>query len=93
MASTNHGGARANAGRKRTPLPKQLTDNALAQLTAFVDAGDIQAVRMVIDRSFPALKSITPTGTLDAELLKMKIKELSEFEQRIAALERASNGK
>lgn len=85
--ANNHGGARPGAGRKRNPLPKQLTDNALARLYDLVDAGDVQAVRMVIDRSFPALKSVTPTGTLDAELLKLKIKELSEFEERLAALE------
>lgn len=91
--ANNHGGTRAGAGRKRSLLPKQLTDNALTRLSELVDAGDVQAVRMVIDRSFPALKSITPTGTLDAELLKMKIKELSEFEERIAALERGNHGK
>ncbi|EBD6766780.1 hypothetical protein M7793_22270 [Enterobacter hormaechei subsp. hoffmannii] len=90
--ANGHGGARAGAGRKRSPLPKQLTDNALKRLSELVEEGDVQAVRMVIDRSFPALKSITPIGTLDAELLKLKIKELSEFEERLAALE-ASNGK
>lgn len=82
-----HGGARPGAGRKRSPLPKKLTDSALVQLAALVDSGDVAAVRMVIDRSFPALKSVTPVGTLDAQLLQLKIKELSEFEERLAALE------
>lgn len=82
-----HGGARPGAGRKRTPLPKKLTDSALLRLGELLDAGDVQAVKMVIDRSFPALKSVTPTGTLDAELLKLKIAELSSFEERLAALE------
>lgn len=82
-----HGGARPGAGRKRSPLPKKLTDAALVRLGELVDAGDVGAVKMVIDRSFPALKSVTPTGTLDAQLLQLKIKELSEFEQRLQALE------
>jgi hypothetical protein len=81
------GGARPGAGRKRSPLPKELTDSALVRLAKLVDAGDVGAVKMVIDRSFPALKSITPTGTLDAQLLQLKIKELGEFEERLAALE------
>lgn len=81
------GGARPGAGRKRSPLPKKLTDSALVKLGELLEAGDVAAVKMVIDRSFPALKSITPTGTLDAQLLQLKIKELGEFEERLAALE------
>ncbi|HHG3501732.1 TPA: hypothetical protein ACPVZP_003758 [Vibrio parahaemolyticus] len=83
------GGKRENAGRKRNPLPKEMTDNALAQLNSLLDAGEIQAVRMVIDRSFAPLKAITPEDSLDAEYLRLKMKELSEFEQRLCALEKA----
>ncbi|MFQ2756752.1 hypothetical protein ACK3ZN_18470 [Aeromonas caviae] len=64
----------------------------MVKLEELLDAGDVAAVKMVIDRSFPALKSITPTGTLDAQLLQLKIRELSEFEARLAALE-AGNDK
>ena len=85
------GGKREGAGRKRTPLPKELTEKALKKLEELLDAGEVQAVRMVIDRTFAPLKAQTPPDSLDAEYLKAKIKQVSELEERIAALEENQN--
>ena len=49
--------------------------------------GDVQAIRLVLDRTIPALKAVTPESSLDGELMALKIRELAEFEQRLAAIE------
>ncbi|AXB10535.2 hypothetical protein C0708_20415 [Aeromonas caviae] len=67
-----------------------MTADALAKLAALVAEGDTQAIRMVLDRVIPTLRAVTAAGSLDAELIQMKIKELGEFEARLAALEEAS---
>jgi hypothetical protein len=72
-------------------LPKQLTDKAIEQLENKVKDGDTQAILFVLNRVYPTLKAITPEGSLDAQLLEIKIKEAEEFEKRLEALEALAN--
>lgn len=88
----------ANNGRpkgsrnKRGQFSKELTTQALEQLTLAVSNGEAWAVQEVFKRTHPALKSITPTDSLDGEMLMLKMKEIEEFEQRLIALEIKNNG-
>jgi hypothetical protein len=41
----------------------------------------------VLKRISPALKPITPEDSLDGHMLALKIKEVSEFEERLLNLE------
>ena len=50
----------------------------------------IAAVRMVVDRHWPALRAVTPENSLDGKLIAAKLAELETFEARIAKLEEAS---
>ena len=85
--SANPTGRPRGAKGKRLQLPAELTTEAIAALAEAVAAGDVQAIRLVLDRTIPALKAITPESSLDGELMALKIKELAEFEQRLAAIE------
>ncbi len=73
---------------KRSQFGDAMTATALKQLQAAVDDGESWAVQLVLNKTHPSLKPVTPVNSLDGELLQAKIKELSEFEERLAALER-----
>ena len=85
--SGNPAGRPRGAKGKRLQLPPDLTTEAIAALAEAVAAGDVQAIRLVLDRTIPALKAVTPESSLDGELMALKIRELAEFEQRLAAIE------
>ena len=78
---------------KKGVIADMTTEAALAKLAEAVEAGEPWAITLVIDRSVPKLKAITPPESLDGELLQAKITELTELEQRIAALEGIAHGK
>ncbi|GLX82481.1 hypothetical protein theurythT_19330 [Thalassotalea eurytherma] len=73
---------------KRSLIPDNLSKKAIIQLTDALNKGEQWAVEAVLKRSFPVLKPITPCDSLDADLIKAKIKEVYELEQRIEAIER-----
>ena len=85
--SGNPSGRPRGAKGKRLQLPPDLTSDAIAALAEAVAGGDVQAIRLVLDRTIPALKAVTPESSLDGELMALKIRELAEFEQRLAAIE------
>ena len=85
--SANPAGRPRGAKGKRLQLPPDLTTEAIAALAEAVAGGDVQAIRLVLDRTIPALKAITPESSLDGELMALRIRELAEFEQRLAAIE------
>lgn len=85
--SGNPTGRPRGAKGKRLQLPAELTSDAIAALAEAVAGGDVQAIRLVLDRTIPALKAVTPESSLDGELMALKIRELAEFEQRLAAIE------
>lgn len=72
---------------KRGQFSDALTEQALKNLEQLVNAGDIQASLEVLKRTHPVLKAITPENSLDGELMKLKMREISEFEERLKALE------
>ena len=88
--SGNPTGRPRGAKGKRLQLPSELTSDAITALAEAVAGGDVQAIRLVLDRTIPALKAVTPESSLDGELMALKIRELAEFEDRITALENAA---
>ena len=72
---------------KRSQFTDAMTSTALDKLDIALASAEPWAIQLVINRTHPALKAITPEGSLDGDFLKLKMKEISEFEQRIAALE------
>ena len=85
--SGNPTGRPRGAKGKRLQLPSELTSDAITALAEAVAGGDVQAIRLVLDRTIPALKAVTPESSLEGELMALKIRELAEFEQRLAAIE------
>lgn len=91
--SNGHGGARPNTGRKRKVLPAEMVNTALEKLGEMVKAGDMQAVRLVVERHIPVLKAVS-TG-IDAKLVEAKIMEITVLAKRLDELEKqiANSGK
>lgn len=85
--SGNKRGRPKGSTNKRMQIPAELTAEALTQLAKLVADCDPVAIKMVLDRAIPALRSVTLPGSLDGELLTLKIAELTTFEERLAALE------
>ncbi len=76
---------------KRSQFSEAMTSKALEQLDIALNEGEQWAVETVLKRTHAPLKAITPENSLDADFLKLKMKEISEFDQRIAALENRNN--
>ncbi len=72
---------------KRGQFSQELAKQALEQLTLAVNQGESWAIQEVFKRTHPTLKPITPVDSLDGDMLALKIKEISELEQRLIALE------
>lgn len=87
--ANGHGGARPNTGRRREKLPAELTEAALKRLAELMEEGDKDAMKMILDRSIPALRAVS-TG-VDAELVRAKIQEITIMAQRLDELERQLN--
>ena len=85
--SGNPTGRPRGAKGKRLQLPSELTSDAITALAEAVAGCDLQSIRLVLDSTIPALKAVTPESSLDGELMALKIRELAEFEQRLAAIE------
>jgi hypothetical protein len=83
---TNNGRPKGSKN-KRGQFSKELTEQALEQLTLAVNKGESWAIQEVFKRTHPTLKPITPVDSLDGDMLALKIKEISELEQRLIALE------
>jgi hypothetical protein len=80
---------------KRSYLDQEITQAAIEQLKAAVQAGEPYAISLVLDRLMPKLKPVTDENSLDGELLRARIFEITELEDRIKAIEEglANNGK
>ena len=72
-------------------LDENTKEEAKRQLSNAVKAGEQWAVMAIIDRIAPKLKPITDESSLDGQYLELKMKEISEFEQRLADLEAMAN--
>ncbi len=76
---------------KRSQFTDTMTSKALEQLDIALNEGQQWAVETVLKRTHAPLKAITPENSLDADFLKLKMKEIAEFEERIQALEGLTN--
>ena len=72
---------------KRSQFSEIMTSKALELLEIALNEGQQWAVETVLKRTHAPLKAITPAHSLDGEFLKLKIKEISEFDERIQKLE------
>jgi hypothetical protein len=72
---------------KRSRISEDMIFTALDKLQQAVEQGEQWAIEAVLKRTHPTLKAVTPENSLDAEFLKLKMKEISELEQRLTALE------
>lgn len=75
----------------RRLIDESTQEEAKRQLSDAVKAGEQWAVMAIIDRIAPKLKPITDESSLDGQYLELKMKEISEFEQRLADLEALAN--
>ena len=76
---------------KRSQFTDTMTSKALEKLEIALNEGQQWAIEAVLKRTHAPLKAITPEFSLDAEYLKLKMKEISEIEERIQALEQLTN--
>lgn len=81
------------AKNKRSQFSDSMTSTALKQLEIALNEGEQWAVETILKRTHAPLKAITPENSLDAEFLKLKMKEISEFEERIKLLEQQNEVK
>ena len=77
---------------KRSQFTDTMTSKALEQLEIALNEGQQWAIETILKRTHAPLKAITPEHSLDAEYLKLKMKEISEFDARIKTLESLTNG-
>ena len=83
----------ANRGRKRgsknikQAITPEMESKAQAVLLQALDDGEQWACEAVLKRTAAPLKAITAPNSLDGQHLELKIKEITELEQRIAELE------
>ena len=77
---------------KRSQFSDVMTKKALEQLEIALNQGEQWAVETILKRTHAPLKAITPEHSIDGEFLKLKMKEISEFDTRIAALEKLTDG-
>ena len=80
-------GRKLGGKNKRSQFSNELTATALVQLKIAVEQGQQWAVETILKRTHAPLKAITPLDSLDGEFLTLKMKEISEFEARLQALE------
>lgn len=92
-------GRPAGSKNKRAIISSELHESALTQITAAVKEGEQWAIIEVLKRTMPPLKAVTPEMSLDAEALRtnidlnnFKIKEMSDFEDRLQELEQIAAG-
>ena len=79
---------RKKGSRNRKSMIDDLTQQAAKErLGAAVSAGEQWAILAVLDRTMPKLRPVTVSDSLDGEMLRLKIKEISDIEQRVKALE------
>jgi hypothetical protein len=85
--SGNLNGRPKGSRNKRSLIDEDTKKEAKKQLQDAVKNGEQWAIQSVLDRMEPKLKAITPEGSLDAEVLELKIQEVTELADRISKLE------
>ncbi|HCE3512129.1 TPA: hypothetical protein NG630_004432 [Vibrio parahaemolyticus] len=72
-------------------IDESTQEEAKRQLSNAVKCGEQWAIVEVLKRIAPPLKPVTDADSLDGKYLELKMKEISEFEQRLADLEALAN--
>ena len=72
-------------------IDESTKEEAKIQLQKAVVLGEQWAILAVIDRIAPKLKPVTDANSLDGQYIELKMKEISEFEERIKQLEDLAN--
>lgn len=80
-------GRKLGSKNKRSQFSDVMTQTALEKLNEALANGDQWAIETILKRTHAPLKAITPENSLDGEFIKLKMKEISEFEERLKALE------
>ena len=76
---------------KRSQFSDVMTQTALEKLNEALTNGEQWAVETILKRTHAPLKAVTPENSLDGEYLKLKMKEISELEERLKLLEAKAN--
>ena len=76
----------------RSMISKEMSDKALKKLDDALSKGEPWAIQEVVKRTYPTLKPVTPTDSIDGDYIKAKMFELVEMKQRLEALEDQNNG-
>ena len=95
MNQPSNRGRKVGSRNKRTIISEDLHTEALAKLTEAVTAAEQWAIVEVLARTSPKLKPTAIGSEQDlliaqVELTHLKAKEVSEFQERLEALEQAS---
>ncbi|ORT50711.1 hypothetical protein ST37_08305 [Vibrio sp. qd031] len=85
--SGNPKGRPKNSKNKREFISEKVQSKAVKRLEDAVEEGEQWAIIEVLKRVAPPLKPITAPDSLDADMLRARIFELVELEQRLKALE------
>ncbi|WP_112478753.1 DUF5681 domain-containing protein [Vibrio variabilis] len=87
--SGNPAGRKPGSRNKKSLIDEGTKEEAKRQLQNAVESGEQWAIQAVIDRIEPKLKAVTPEGSLDGEVLELKIQEVTDLADRITKLEEA----
>jgi hypothetical protein len=68
-------------------IDESTQEEAKIQLSNAIREGQSWAVMAVLDRIAPKLKPATDPNSLDGQYIELKMKEISELEERIKKLE------
>ena len=66
-------GRRKGSKNKRSAFSDDITAEALVQLGKALSEGSPWAIQEVLKRTHPTLKAITPSDSIDGELLALKV--------------------
>ncbi|MEZ9130387.1 DUF5681 domain-containing protein [Vibrio breoganii] len=90
--SGNAAGRPKGTKNKASYIDESTKADAKSQLAEAVKSGEEWAIKVVIERCAPKLKPVTPEDSLDGQMLKLKILEITEIAERLAELEKIVDG-
>ncbi|PMP08909.1 hypothetical protein BCS94_06840 [Vibrio breoganii] len=89
----NPNGRPKGSKNRKGQFSEKLSNEAIKKLEQAVADGESWAISLVIQRTHPALKAITPENSIDAEVMRARIFQLVELEERLTKLEQEEDAK
>tara|TARA_R110002020_G_scaffold215208_1_gene422349 strand:- start:3660 stop:3977 length:318 start_codon:yes stop_codon:yes gene_type:complete len=86
-ATAPRGGRKHGSKNKRQAITPEMESKAKDVLLQALNNCEQWACESVLKRVSPPLKAVTPENSLDGEYLRLKSIEISEFDERLKALE------